>query len=109
MNVRTTSDDNRWHLKKEIQVTHLIASMTVAASVILYVTKIDNRVALQEAASIELRAAVVEIKKSQSERDDRQDKALKESLDTLRGDIKGVEKLLIEGITREAQRRAGGR
>jgi len=37
-----------WHLKKEIQLGHLITTLTVAISAIVYVNKIEQRVAVVE-------------------------------------------------------------
>ncbi len=37
-----------WHLKKEIQLGHLITTVTVAISAIVYVNKIEQRVAVVE-------------------------------------------------------------
>lgn len=41
-------DDNRWHLKKEIQLGHLITTLTVAVSAVVYIQRIDTRVGLLE-------------------------------------------------------------
>ncbi len=37
-----------WHLKREIQLGHVITTLTVAVSAIFYVTKLDQRIALIE-------------------------------------------------------------
>ena len=37
-----------WHLKKEIQLGHLITTLTVAISAVVYVNKIEQRVAVVE-------------------------------------------------------------
>jgi hypothetical protein len=37
-----------WHLKKEIQLGHLITTATVAISAMVYVNKIEQRVAVVE-------------------------------------------------------------
>jgi hypothetical protein len=39
---------NRWHLKKEIQIGHLITTLAVALGAITYVSKIEQRVAVVE-------------------------------------------------------------
>jgi len=41
-------EPERWHLKKEIQLGHLITTVTVAVSAILYINKIEQRVAVVE-------------------------------------------------------------
>lgn len=40
---------DRWHLKKEIQLGHILTTFTVAVSCIIYVNKIEQRVAVIEA------------------------------------------------------------
>lgn len=42
------SDDNKWHMKKEIQLGHLITTFTVAISCVVYINKIEQRVAVME-------------------------------------------------------------
>lgn len=37
-----------WHLKKELQLGHIITTLSVAASVIWYAGKIEQRIALVE-------------------------------------------------------------
>ena len=41
-------DDNKWHMKKEIQLGHLITTFTVAISCVVYINKIEQRVAVME-------------------------------------------------------------
>jgi hypothetical protein len=53
----------RWHLKKEIQITHLITTIVVGVSAITYINKMDSRLAVLEAAQM-----------AQRDRDERQDK-----------------------------------
>lgn len=48
-------DDNRWHMKKEIQLGHLITTFTVAISCVVYINKIEQRVAVMEAQIISQR------------------------------------------------------
>lgn len=38
-----------WHLKKEIQLGHVITTITLAVSAIVYIQKIEQRIALAEA------------------------------------------------------------
>ena len=49
MNTSTPHEAERWHLKKEIQLGHLITTATVAVSAILYIAKVEQRVAVIEA------------------------------------------------------------
>lgn len=69
-----------WHLKKEIQLGHLITTFTVAASCLLYISKIENRIAVIEAQNMT-------IKVSQAERDERQDRANSEMSALLRSQL----------------------
>ena len=41
-------DSERWHLKKEIQLGHLITTFAVAVSAILYINKIAQRLSVVE-------------------------------------------------------------
>lgn len=49
MSTSTPHEAERWHLKKEIQLGHLITTATVAVSAILYIAKVEQRVAVIEA------------------------------------------------------------
>ncbi len=42
------STQERWHLKKEIQLGHLITTITVAVSALMYINKIEQRVTVVE-------------------------------------------------------------
>lgn len=37
-----------WHMKREIQIGHLIATLSVAVSAVFYIAKIEQRVAVVE-------------------------------------------------------------
>lgn len=65
----STGDDGRWHLKREIQIGHIITTLTVAVSVVIYVGKIEQRLAVAESQIA-----------TQRERDERQDKVLADAL-----------------------------
>lgn len=65
----STGDDGRWHLKREIQIGHIITTLTVAVSVVIYVGKIEQRLAVVESQIA-----------TQRERDERQDKVLADAL-----------------------------
>lgn len=66
---RRTHRPERWHIKREFQLGHLITTLVMAASVIMYIGKMEQRIALVE-QSVQI----------QRERDDRQDKAIAEAL-----------------------------
>lgn len=61
-----------WHIKREIQLGHILTTLTVAVSALVYVGKLEQRIAL-----IEQQMSL------QHERDDRQDKAAGDALGAL--------------------------
>ena len=63
----------RWHLKKEIQLGHIITTITVALAATVYVQKIEQRLAVVESQIA-----------TQRERDDRQDKLANDTYVLLR-------------------------
>lgn len=73
----------RWHLKREIQLGHLITTMTVAVSVVVYVGKLEQRISL-----IEQQAVL-------------QDKAGKEVVSMLRQQLERMDTKLDRLIERE--------
>lgn len=38
----------RWHLKKEIQLSHLISTAVIAVSAVIYIGKIEQRLSVVE-------------------------------------------------------------
>jgi len=69
-----------WHLKREIQLGHLITTITVALSALGYIGSIEKRVALLETAIV-----------AQHERDERQDKLTSEAVGLLRGQLQRMD------------------
>jgi hypothetical protein len=69
-----------WHLKKEIQLGHLITTFTVALAALFYVQKLEQRIAL-----IEQQVVI------QRDRDDRQDKAMAEAFLLLRQQLEKMD------------------
>ena len=59
----------RWHLKKEIQVTHIVSTLMLVGAVFAYVSKIDQRLTVVETQLIGQREAAV-IQRAQLERMD---------------------------------------
>lgn len=72
--------DAGWHIKKEIQLGHLLTTLTIAVSVVLYVSKLEQRIALIEAQV-----------SAQRDRDDRQDKNTGEAMSLLRAQLERME------------------
>lgn len=59
----------RWHLKKEIQVTHVISTLLLIGAVFAYVGKIEQRLTIVETQLMAQRDAAV-IQRAQLERMD---------------------------------------
>ena len=51
------NEPERWHLKKEIQVTHVISTLLLVGAVFAYVSKIDQRLTIVETQLIAQREA----------------------------------------------------
>lgn len=69
---RRAQRPERWHIKREFQLGHLITTLVMAASVIMYIGKMEQRLALVE-----------QTVQQQRERDERQDNAIAEGLQAI--------------------------
>lgn len=58
-----------WHLKKEIQVTHVISTLLLVGAVFAYVSKIDQRLTIVETQLIAQRDSSM-VQRAQLERMD---------------------------------------
>lgn len=65
----TMSEPERWHLKREIQLTHVISTIVLVGTVFAYVNKIDQRLTVVEVQLIAQRQAM-EVRREQLERID---------------------------------------
>ena len=63
------SEPERWHLKKEIQVTHVISTLLLVGAVFAYVNKIDQRLTIVETQLIAQRDSSM-VQRAQLERMD---------------------------------------
>jgi hypothetical protein len=59
--------DNRWHLKKEVQLTHILSTVTILVSVVIYVGKIEQRLAILEDREIHAKARDAEMVRLQEQ------------------------------------------
>ena len=59
----------RWHLKKEIQITHVFTTLALVGAVYAYVQKVDQRLTIVETQLVAQREASV-IQRAQLERMD---------------------------------------
>jgi hypothetical protein len=60
-------EDNKWHLKKEVQLTHIISTVTLVAAIFVYVGKIEQRLAILEDREISAKARDVEMLRMQEQ------------------------------------------
>lgn len=65
-----------WHLKREIQIGHIITTLTVAVSAMFYVSRLEQRIAIME-----------QVVQAQRERDAMQDARASESLSLIRNQL----------------------
>lgn len=89
-NTTTPAREAGWHIKKEIQLGHLLTTLTIAVSVILYVSKLEQRIALIEAQVL-----------TQRDRDDRQDRTTAEAMSLLRAQLERMENKLDRVLERK--------
>jgi hypothetical protein len=59
----------RWHLKKEIQLTHIISTILLVGAVLTYVNKIEQRLTIVETQLLAQRDATI-LQRAQLERMD---------------------------------------
>ncbi len=76
----TSNESAGWHLKKEIQLGHIITTLTVGISAVVYIQKIEQRVAVIEAEVIH-----------QKERDAMQDKNTAEAFLMMRAQLERID------------------
>ncbi len=62
-------EPERWHLKKEIQITHVVSTLLLVGSVFVYVSKVEQRLTVVETQLIGQREAAV-VQRAQLERMD---------------------------------------
>lgn len=72
--------DSGWHLKKEIQLGHIVTTVVVAASAVVYINKIEQRIAVLESQTTE-----------QQRRDERQDKVTADALHLMRTQLDRID------------------
>jgi hypothetical protein len=87
-----------WHLKKEIQLTHLISTVTLALSAVWWVSKLEQRIAIAE-ARVQQQETFVREKQAE------QDRNLRELAATIRQDVATLGAKIDRLIEREASRK----
>ena len=71
------SNDSAWHLDKKVNFSHIVATLTLAAAIFTWGSKIEQRIALVEASSTR-----------QAQVDQAQDQEFRRSVVEMREDIR---------------------
>lgn len=87
-----------WHVKKEIQIGHIITTVTIAASVVVYINRIEQRIAITEAALAH-----------QRERDMRQDADLVDRAAAIARQLERIDGKLDRLVEKSSGPRGNGR
>ena len=69
-----------WHIKREIQLGHIVTTITVAVAAVVYIGKLEQRIALVEERLV-----------AQRERDTQQDKVTSDALATMRAQLERID------------------
>jgi len=69
----------RWHLKKEIQLGHLLTTFTVAMSAVVYINKIEQRVAVIESQMVSQRESSTILRQQLEKINDKLDRLIERS------------------------------
>lgn len=85
-----------WHLKKEVQITQLLTIVTVAVASFWYIAKLEQRIAIIEAAVV-----------AQRDRDVAQDRVIADSSTQLRSALERIDSKLDRLIERPNFRLGG--
>ena len=72
-----TSNDSAWHLDKKVNISHIIATLMLAAAIFTWGSKIEQRIALVEASATR-----------QAQVDQAQDQEFRRSVVEMREDIR---------------------
>lgn len=94
-------DQRRWHLDKRLNVGHLLTTLTIAAAVFIWASKVDTRISLLE-------QTVSTWVLMQDKRDGMQDEQLRrlanETLENVRSINNKMERLVEREIARNGKR-----
>lgn len=82
-----------WHIKREIQIGHLLTTVTLAVGLASYFAKVEQRLALNE-------QALQILQQQQMMRDERQDQALSSAARQIDTRMERIEAMLVRLIER---------
>lgn len=68
-----------WHMDRSISITHIVTTVTISASVMIWAMKMDTRVSVLEMQAIH-----------QTETDHRQDKDVQDRMQLVRDDLRDI-------------------
>lgn len=91
-----------WHLKRELQLGHIISTLALAASAAVYIVKMDQRLAVIE-------TSVAASMTAQAQRDARQDEAATRADTLIRDQLKSIDGKLDRLIERYQMAPPAGR
>ena len=87
---RRTQTDTHWTLKKEVQISQVISIVVFALTGLLYITKMDQRIAIIEDKVL-----------AQKDRDDKQDARYSENMGHMNSQIDKIDSKLDRLIERK--------
>ena len=87
------SNDSAWHLDKKVNLSHIVATLTLAAAIFMWGSKIEQRIALVEASSTR-----------QAQVDQAQDQEFRRSVVEMREDIRELSRKIDKLIETRGQR-----
>lgn len=82
-----------WHLKREIQLSHILSTLAIAVSAAAYIVKMDQRLAVIE-------SNMAEAVKYQTQRDAQQDDAARQADNLIREQLRSIDAKLDRLIER---------
>jgi hypothetical protein len=85
-----STTESHWHLKKEVQVGQLVSIFVFGITALLYITKMDQRIAIIEDKVL-----------MQKERDDKQDARYSENIGHMNAQIDKIDSKLDRLIERK--------
>jgi len=86
-------DDGAWHLDKKVNISHIIATLTLAGAIFAWGSKIEQRVALVESAAVRQQAI-----------DQAQDQEFRRYVVEMRDDIRDLSRKIDKLIESRGQR-----
>ena len=79
MQPKIMRDSRTWHLEKSVSVGHIVTTIVVAGSMLMWAMTVEKRVSIIESATV-----------IQTKIDDRQDQSNREAFMFLREDLRGI-------------------